>query len=897
MEGIIVIIFLLIIAVLVLLIYFSMKGKDRDELLKLQLNDIRRQVHTLMEKVENGPISQAESVNEVLTKQETVSKQEEPAKNVFGDAPVSENQFGEVNPFPPFSEGDEGNELSNSDEELEDEPVLIDLTNEKESTSINQKNPQLLKTHEEVIQNSQRPIKEKVEPKKNRKPQKTTDFEKFIGENLLVKIAVFILILGVAFLIKWGIDNDYINEAMRIVIGFGTGGIMLTLGFFSRKKYASFSSVLSGGGIAALYVSTALGFQLYELFSQTIAFVILVLITTFTVVMALGYDKKSLVIFALIGGFASPLMVSNGGGNYIVLFTYILILNTGMMVLAYFKKWNFVNLLTLVFTMLLYGSWLAAESNAYDKVVPYSGAFIFATIFYITFFLMFIVNNIKERTQFKGFDMSLLMMATFGYYGAGLYILDSWQPQLQGLFTIGIATFNFAFALPLYKKGKVDKNLIYMLIAVVLTLTSAAAPVQLEGQYITIFWAIESAVLLWLAQKSGILLIRIASGLVFFLAIISLVMDWFAVYWFPYTEAGNTMSIFLNKGFITGITVVAAMIVNVFLLKNDDKFSIVKKMSSGAFQLMVTLILLVCMYLVFLFELKYHLDYTFVRGYSESVFIALYNFTYVFAVVLWAAIKKVNGVMPIMAVISFLGAFIYCTFFYSEYADLLWGFFTGEVTENYYTYKLLTSISVAGGLFGSWLGLRKLYGQTNTVVKLSLWVSVFAILFVFSQELLNIAVVGGDYSFSTVQAAADSMLFYNESKDLKLSMLRIGFPVLWGSFSFLLIIAGMKFSNKDMRIVALAVFTVTLIKLFAFDVWNMSEIGRVVAFISLGILLLIVAFLYQKLKKIFVGTEESVPVEKKEVEVSFNKDEEVDEKKDNDIKTEINPEVKGDNKF
>jgi uncharacterized membrane protein len=47
-------------------------------------------------------------------------------------------------------------------------------------------------------------------------------------------------------------------------------------------------------------------------------------------------------------------------------------------------------------------------------------------------------------------------------------------------------------------------------------------------------------------------------------------------------------------------------------------------------------------------------------------------------------------------------------------------------------------------------------------------------------------------------------------------------------------------------------FTLVLIKLFVFDIRGVSEGGKIAAFISLGVLLLVVSFMYQKLKKIII---------------------------------------------
>lgn len=164
------------------------------------------------------------------------------------------------------------------------------------------------------------------------------------------------------------------------------------------NRFQPFSSVLVGGGVAILYFTVTIGFHEYQLFSQTLAFILTILITGFTVLLSLSYNRVELAIFAILGGFGAPFMVSTGEGNYIVLFTYILTLNIGMLVLAYYKKWPIINIICYAFTIILFGGWLTSKVlNNDSKHVPYLGALVFASLFYLVFLLMNIINNIKEN--------------------------------------------------------------------------------------------------------------------------------------------------------------------------------------------------------------------------------------------------------------------------------------------------------------------------------------------------------------------------------------------------------------------------------------------------------------------------------------------------------------------
>ena len=100
------------------------------------------------------------------------------------------------------------------------------------------------------------------------------------------------------------------------------------------------------------------------------------------------------------------------------------------------------------------------------------------------------------------------------------------------------------------------------------------------------------------------------------------------------------------------------------------------------------------------------------------------------------------------------------------------------------------------------------------------------------------------------------MLFYDANLEnmsfINKQTIKIGYPILWGLGSFALMLAGMKYKIRVLRIVSLSVFALVLLKLFLFDIKGASEAGKIVAFILLGVLLLVISFMYQKLKNLIL---------------------------------------------
>jgi uncharacterized membrane protein len=154
---------------------------------------------------------------------------------------------------------------------------------------------------------------------------------------------------------------------------------------------------------------------------------------------------------------------------------------------------------------------------------------------------------------------------------------------------------------------------------------------------------------------------------------------------------------------------------------------------------------------------------------------------------------------------------------------------------------LLISISVL-----SLIGLRKRTDIEPAIQHFILWFFVGAFIFIASAEL-DTHVLLASYSSE------------NQIYDILEINHKVGFAILWGLASFILIAVGFKQGNRQLRIISLTLFLITLIKLFLFDIRNISEGGKIAAFIFLGIVLLTVSFMYQRLKKLLLEDKPDKP--------------------------------------
>lgn len=688
--------------------------------------------------------------------------------------------------------------------------------------------------------------------KKQRAPEpgffeRHPDFEKFIGERLVTFIGIAVLVTGIAFFVKYAIDRDWINEIGRTAIGILCGGILIGVAHRLRRSYTTFSSVLAGGGIAVLYFTISYAFQVYHLFSQPAALGILVVVTLFTVLLSVAYDRKELAILAIIGGFASPLMVRTGDGNFIVLCSYMLILDAGMLVLAYYKKWNVVTVLAYVFTILFYTVALQKDILAHPHEHDHE-AFVFATMFYLVFFSMNIINNLKARRKFESFEIISLLSNTGLYYAVGYFLLHHMDlKQFTGLFTLIVALFNCTFAFALFRRQNVDRNLVYFLVGIVITLVSLAAPVQLEGNHITLFWAAEAVFLLWFYQKSGLNIVKVFALILNVVLVLSVVWNWLNVY----SEGQADLQLLVNKGFITTSGAVISLALTAYLLDRKRDERVFETWTNSEYRKLTSVFALVILFLGGFFELSHQAG---AAGYSkQAIGVFTAGYATVFLLFAWFGIRHVGmeffrWTLRITVIVMLILAVIVPHFAIAQVRNAWLAGAELAFAPFLFHYVYTTGLFVLGSVV-----LRETFtaeSATRQFRNFYLWLFSIFLVFMLSAELDHAMVMSYAYN-----PANPLWIAHEVSSNIEAGIAmshKVGFPIIWGICSFAMMAIGMRRKNRQIRIISLVLFSLTVVKLVLLGIYGESQSGKIVAFILCGVILLLVSFMYQKLKKIFM---------------------------------------------
>src|SRR3954464_1031506 len=107
------------------------------------------------------------------------------------------------------------------------------------------------------------------------------DLESRIGSHWLNRIGIAAVLIGISYFLKFAFENNWIGPAGRITIGLIAGiAIIIWSERFRLKGYKAFSYSLKAVGIGTLYLSLWAAFQRYSLIPNSVAFAMMLLVTT-----------------------------------------------------------------------------------------------------------------------------------------------------------------------------------------------------------------------------------------------------------------------------------------------------------------------------------------------------------------------------------------------------------------------------------------------------------------------------------------------------------------------------------------------------------------------------------------------------------------------------------------
>lgn len=318
------------------------------------------------------------------------------------------------------------------------------------------------------------------------------------GGNLIVKLALLIIFLGVSFGLKLA------SERYTVPIEFRLAGIVLAdialliWAWRIREKRPAISLPVQGTAVAIMMLVTFAAFKIYHLLPSTLAFAMLFVLTAFTCLLAVLQDAVWLAVFGIAGGFAAPILTMTGGGSHIGLFSYYAILNAGILAIASYRSWRLLNLVGFAFTFIIGTAWGVL------RYIPehYLSAQLFLILFFVFYVLISLLHAHRQAPNLKHYVDGILVFGTplvaFGLQ----YGLVKNTPFGLAYSSLALGLFYISAAVLLWqKRGTNLKLLTESFLALGVVFGTLTIPFALDGRWTSAAWALEGAGMVWVGLR------------------------------------------------------------------------------------------------------------------------------------------------------------------------------------------------------------------------------------------------------------------------------------------------------------------------------------------------------------------------------------------------------------
>ncbi|MBZ5553945.1 MAG: DUF2339 domain-containing protein [Acidobacteriia bacterium] len=635
-----------------------------------------------------------------------------------------------------------------------------------------------------------------------------TSLEARIGGNWLLWVGIVAIVLGTVYFLKLAFENNWVGPSMRVAIGafFGIGFVYWGEEL-QKREYPIYGQTVTGGGNAILYLSIYAAFNFYHLIPAPAAFFLMILVTATISVLAARYSSLALALIGLVGGFMTPIWLSTGEDHQVILLSYIALLVAGVAYLARARNWAVLNSSSFILTLVIFLGW---------AIRFYSGEKRGTTEFFLCLFAgLFLFVGAESQRQADG-PRQLLARVLMGASSILFYVFS-----VVNLFDHGTEVFLFIVLFDVIVLVVAMKFLLKGLGWAAFLLNALSIYpwllVQYREEHLALtLWSLTIIFVFFLSWPLGFIFRRkvatssldlgvtVANGLGYFGALYFLLEQ---------HHHGILGLLAVSMGAVYFVTANAIW----RKAEQEKRFALI---TLGVAITFVTLAIPI--------QLKQ--NWITLSWAVEAV------------VLTWVAVRT-SSVRMHLASCAVMVLAVFRLFAFDKAIS-------SDTFQLVFNKRFFTFLSVILACYAiAWL-LKKMPATLDPGLPQNF--RVFLLLASFLTVILMSMEASSYYDAKQWSLLrAEGSRFYDPGRRFRAleNGKQLAYSVLWGIYSVTLIVVGIIKRFRDIRWFAMALFAVTIAKVFLVDLSSLERAYRVLSMIVLGAILLLAAYLYQRYRK------------------------------------------------
>lgn len=641
--------------------------------------------------------------------------------------------------------------------------------------------------------------KEPVTDEQIKNGSKKNNLESFFGLNILNKVGIFLIIIGVFAASQYAYFR--LSNELKGALIFVLGVAVLLSGEFLNKKISSvFSLGLIAGGVSILYIGVAVSYFSLSIIGMIPALVLCIMVTAVAFFLSIRNNSQVISCFALIGGYIPLVTILDNSNLLMGSMVYFLILNALVLFISFKKKWRITSFIGL--SLNIVSTWLISTLVSLSQSSPSISVIVITLGFVFVSFGIYsavpLISTYKTKAEFKISEIIFMAINTV-FSSLIIYIVSSMLnlDNMFGIITIIFAVIYIALSRIAQKLMPKQKRIVDLFYLTAFAFVILVIPTQFGVEWLSMGWLAEGILL----ASYGILKedkqIKGAGIFIYALCLGSFVL-------FDISSA----ELFTFKYSI--ITLSSLIILGMLVFKNK----LIDTFHNGYKYVCTVNFWFYCMYIIFK-EISSRIN---INGYNNFYLITslAISVTYFIAFVIpklpWFKSngdKNISNILYVIGIAAFIGIGFLPSFNVKGHQSTTSIYILGTIVI-----LVLTFLSVAS-LYNI---LKRTQDSQN---KLPLYISVF-FLAIMTQNLI----IQYDISFTSIA----------------ISIIYAVMAVIW-------IYIGFVKNLVFMRRIGLGLTVFSVAKLFIIDLYTLTEGRRIISYFALGITLIVISFIYQKFSK------------------------------------------------
>ncbi len=633
-------------------------------------------------------------------------------------------------------------------------------------------------------------------------------WEEKLGGKVFNRIGAIALVFAAGFFLKYAFDNDWISDTVKLLIGAAAGFSLLFASFrFHKRGYSVFSQGLTGAGISILYLTVWASFSLYDLTSQLTAFILMSCVTVLSFRLSVYYNSLAAAILSLLGGILTPVLLSTGQPNHYGLFSYLLLLNWGVLALTFKKKqWQLLPLIAVIGSNLYIFGWLLHYFN-YEN---FPEALAFFSLFWLSFKLPYFAARLRNIEINEGLSLAINTLNTIFYFISMMYIFgeshDAWNSFVALVIAI-IYLSETVFLLKNTSCGLIDRNnaMLGVLIFVF------AAVIEFEEEKLLSILFIQSLIIMFIAKS---LSMQIINKTGYILAGISAFV--LGLFLTTQPEFSGAAVFFNIRGVAVFLMFITAFISVRFF--SPGKYEEAYRSTAVIFSLLFAAAWIVTE----IHHYKWYLVlgkaeiYTDLYEYNSRIITGAMLLVYIAGISVFGILKKNIDVLRPAALIAL---------FTAVYISII------SVPADYMLVLNSKSVLMLGLIAISFTSAY--FGRHKAVEEIPVFFISLALILIF------VYITSEPYQYLGMVTEKGVSEYPENFRQMIMSL-------MWLLYAISLMASGIILRNKYLRISAICVLGIVVLKVFLFDLSFLETLYRIFSFFGLGIILITASYLYQK---------------------------------------------------